>query len=276
MMTATSPIARKDNAPSDFDLPILFEDDGYEEMGESLAHSETEAIVRFGLMAHLHDRPELVVLSDMNLHYHPLERAAYVSPDVMVVQPTRAIEGDLASYRVGEDGPMPILTVEVLSKRTYQQQDLAKKMEVYRRKGVAEYIVVDITQRFLKEGIQLRRRRKNGKWVVHQDEDRGVTSELGFRVRIMPDGAVRVFDVPTGRGYPRPEEADLEAAARLDAERARDRAEARAARQAKARRKAEERALASAQKLAELEARNAQLREQLRRLGHPQSNGDSH
>lgn len=268
-LTATAPHRLTESVESEFDLPILFEDDGYEEMGESLAHSDTEAIIRFGLKAHLLERPELSVLSDMNLHYHRLERTAYVSPDVMVVEPSHPLEIDLASYRVGEDGPMPMLTVEVLSKRTYQQQDLAKKMEVYRRKGVAEYIVVDVTHRFLKEGIQLRRRRRNGTWMVLRDEDGGITSNLGFRIRIMADGAVRVFNSATERGYPRPEEAESEAAARLRAERERDRAEARAARQARARAKAEA-------KSEDMAAENAKLREQLRRLSQPPSNGDSH
>jgi Uma2 family endonuclease len=210
------------------DMPVLFEDEGYEERGESLPHSMTEAIVRFGLMAHLRGRPDLVVLSDMNLHYHPLNRESYVSPDVMVVRPDGPLNEELSSYRVGIHGPMPILTVEVLSRRTYQQGDLHDKADVYRQNGVAEYILIDVTGRFLRERLQLRRLQPDGAWAIFQDADGGVTSDLGFRIRIAPDRQARVSDVRTGRAYPRPEEAADEADARLAAEEARIAAERRA------------------------------------------------
>jgi Uma2 family endonuclease len=261
------------------DMPVLFEDEGYEEMGESIPHSTTEAIVRFGLMAHLRGRPDLVVLPDMNLHYHPLKREPYVSPDVMVVRPDRPLSEELASYRVGVDGPMPILTVEVLSRRTYQQGDLHDKADVYRQNGVAEYVLIDVTGRYLHERLQLRRLQPDGAWAIFQDADGGVTSDLGFRIRIAPDRRPRVFDVATGRAYPRPEEA-------ADVADARDAAERRAVEEARARAAAEDlAALASAaraaaeaereaaeQRAAAAEAELARLRELLARRDGPSTN----
>jgi len=212
------------------DMPVMFEDEGYEEMGESLPHSTSEAIIRFGLMAHLRRQPELEVLSDMNLHYHPLKRKAYVSPDVMVVQPKHPHRPDRTSYRVGKDGAMPTLIVEILSKRTHQQGDLTLKPEIYAENGVAEYILVDVTGQFLPKLLELRKLQTNGKWSVKRDSDGGVTSNLGFRIRRMADGQVRLFDVHTGNSYPRPDEAADEAEARQDAEQRANIAEAEVAR----------------------------------------------
>lgn len=238
------------------DMPVLFEDEGYEEMGESLPHSTTEAIVRFGLMAHLRGRPDLAVLPDMNLHYHPLNQRAYVSPDVMVVRPYAPLDRDLSYYRLGVDGPMPILTVEVLSQRSYQQGDLHDKAEVYRLNGVAEYILIDVTGRFLRERLQLRRLQPDGAWAIFQDADGGVTSDLGFRIDIAPDRQARVFDAATGRGYPRPEEAANEADAREAAER-------RAADATAGRATAEEGRAAAERRAEAAEAELARLRELL-------------
>jgi colicin import membrane protein len=261
------------------DMPVLFEDEGYEEMGESLPHSTTEAIIRFGLMAHLRGRPDLVVLSDMNLHYHPLKREPYVSPDVMVVRPDRPLSEDLSSYRVGTDGPMPILTVEVLSRRTYQQGDLHDKADVYRQNGVAEYVLIDVTGRYLKERLQLWQLQPDETWKVCQDADGGVTSDLGFRVRIAPDRRPRVSDSRTGKAYPRPEEAADVADARDEAERraaeeaeARAAAEGRAAEEAQARAAAEERAEREAAAREAAEAELAKLRELLARRDGPSTN----
>ena len=247
------------------DMPVLFEDEGYEEMGESLRTARPGDDVRFGLMAHLRGRPDLVILSDMNLHYHPLKREPYVSPDVMVVRPDRPLSEELSSYRVGVDGPMPILTVEVLSRRTYQQGDLHDKADVYRQNGVAEYILIDVTGRYLHERLQLRRLQPDGAWAIFQDADGGVTSDLGFRIRIAPDRQARVFDVRTGRAYPRPQEAADEADAREIAER-------RATQEAQARASAEDRAAAESgareaaeQRAAAAEAELERLREQLAR-----------
>ena len=78
--------------------------------------------------------------------------------------------------------------------------------------------------------LELRKLQTNGKWSVKRDSDGGVTSNLGFRIRRMADGQVRLFDVHTGNSYPRPDEAADEAEARQDAEQRANIAEAEVAR----------------------------------------------
>lgn len=188
------------------DLPVMYEDEGQEEMGDSLPHTTTEAILRFGLMAHLAGRPGLGVLANMNLYYHRVDRWAYVSPDVMVVAPPAPLPRTLTSYRIGEQGPAPELTAEVLSRRSAQQGDLTLKPEIYARLGIREYVLVDVTGQFLSERLLLRTLDGDGSWIDHRDQGRGILSRLGFRLVIDADGDLRVIDETTGHRYSRPDE----------------------------------------------------------------------
>lgn len=253
------------------DLPVLYEDEGYEEMGEHTVHTLTDDIIRLGLESHLARRPNHHIFSNLNLHYHPIDREAYVSPDEMVVvaelppdlvlSPT---EG-MGSYRVGETGPAPMLIVEVLSKRTYQQQDISPtgKPVIYAELGVPEYILVDVTGQFLPQRLLLKRLNpevldEEGRptWQDEQDADGGVTSQLGFRLIIEDDGHVRVLDAVSGRRHLRP----------LEVEAARRQAEQRAAEEEAARRQAEQRAEEEAATRQALEEELARMQAELDQL----------
>jgi Uma2 family endonuclease len=126
-------------------MPVLFEDEGQEEMGETQPHTAAVQILLAGLIAHLAAQPRYQVFSDLNVYYHPVKRWAYVSPDVMVVIPFQRLPEELTSYRIGVQGPAPVLTIEVLSRRSFQQQDLTNKADIYAMHGVAEYVVFDPT-----------------------------------------------------------------------------------------------------------------------------------
>jgi Uma2 family endonuclease len=203
------------NGPPIFavDIPIVYEDEGQERMGDTLFHYTTEAILYFGIMSHLEGRQGFQALPNMNLYYHPIDRSAYVSPDVMVVQPFQPVPEDLRTYRIGEQGPAPLLTIEVLSRRTFQQGDLTIKPQIYADMGVAEYILVDVTADFLPERLQIRRLDPDKLWTMDRDRDGGVTSVLGFRILIEADDKVRVLNAQTGHGYARPHEAESAAKA---------------------------------------------------------------
>jgi Uma2 family endonuclease len=227
------------------DLPILYEDEGQEDMGDSDIHTRTCDILFYGLEFHLAAQPQHRVFLNLNLHYSPVKPDAYLSPDIMAVTPSRPLPGDVASYRINVDGPAPFLVMEVLSERTFQQKDLTKKPRIYAGIGCAEYILVDVTGRFLRQRMRLKQRQPNGSWLNLQDLDGGVTSQFGFRLVIEADGHVRVIDTATGKRYLRPGEAQT-AADRLAAEtRVRRKAE-------RAVRKAEERVRALEEELAQL------------------------
>jgi Uma2 family endonuclease len=128
------------------DLPVMYEDEGQDEMGETDIHWRCCEILRNGLIAHLGGQQKpFRVFSDLNVYYHPLDRGAYVSPDVCAVFPANPLPLNVTSYRIGKDGPAPIICMEVMSHRSAQQQDLGNKLAIYAELGVQEYIVVDVT-----------------------------------------------------------------------------------------------------------------------------------
>ncbi len=195
------------------DIPILYEDEEEGDMGESNPHVDACAILHICLKAHLAGRPEYRVFANMNCYYRkgPLYPKTgslpYVSPDAMVVKPSRDLGEDVTSYEISRDGPAPLLVGEVLSERSAQQRDLSQKLTIYAKLGVAEYLLVDTSGRFLPQRLLLKRLQPDRTWKDEQDPDGGVTSQLGFRVIIDTDGRLRVVDAATGKRYIRPDEA---------------------------------------------------------------------
>jgi Uma2 family endonuclease len=189
------------------DIPVIYEDEGQEEMGESPIHVDSDEILHNGIRDHLADRPQYRVFSNLNVYYHPTKRRAYFSADTAVFAPTRKLSERMRSYRIGTHGPAPLCTIEVLSQRSFQQTDLTKKPEIYADLRIPEYVLVDVPGHFLPDRLMLKRLRPDGTWSDVQDNDGGVTSSLGFRLIIEPDGKLRVVNAATGRCYVRPDEA---------------------------------------------------------------------
>jgi Uma2 family endonuclease len=177
------------------------------EMGESTIHTITAGILLYGLSFHFAALTGYRVFGNLNLYYLGEDPTDYVSPDVMVVRPQRPLPVQLLSYRIGEHGPAPVMVGEVLSFRTWQQGDLARKPMIYSDIGVEEYILADVTGEMLEQRLLLLRRQRKGGWRDEQDADGGITSRLGFRILLEGDGQLRVIDAKTGKRYARPEEA---------------------------------------------------------------------
>jgi Uma2 family endonuclease len=191
------------------DMPVLFEDEGQEQMGESFAHTQAAHTIYSGVQGHLTGKQQTGyrAFADLDLYYHPTQRWAYLSPDVMVVRPTRHLDATTSFYRIGADGPAPLLVVEVLSRRSVQQQDLTLKPTIYAQLGVVELLLVDPTGHFLPQKLVLKRLQRDETWADQPEADGGgMRSLLGFTVLLEPDGQVRVVDTQTRRMYPRPEE----------------------------------------------------------------------
>jgi Uma2 family endonuclease len=210
-------------------------------MGESNLHTLICGILLYGLRFHFVKQPTFRVYSNLNVYYSDDDPSAYVSPDLMVVNPLRPLPNDINSYHLGKEGPAPLLVAEVLSYRTYQEGDLSHKPVLYAALGIEEYILVDVTGKLLAKKLLLLRRQADGNWSDEQDADGGVTSRLGFRLVIEADNEVRVINAQTGKLYSRPEEAQAEADGWKDEIKARRKAERTARDQAKARQQAEDR-----------------------------------
>ncbi len=196
-------------------IPIIYEDEGNPQMGDANLHTVNIEILHIGYQVHLEEtRPESQVFSNLNCYYAdgPLHKRTrskpYISADVMIVEPYELLPMDLVSYTIGEHGPAPRHATEVLSKRTARKFDLSKKLVIFAKLGIPEYILVDPTGRYLPQQLLLKRLRRDRTWNDVRDADGGVTSMFGFRVIFEPDGLVRVLDARTGRRYIRPREAE--------------------------------------------------------------------
>jgi len=201
--------------PAD-ELPILYQEEEDDGMGEANLHVLWTYTLFHGLQLHLADRPELRVYSNLNVYYrkeplHPETRKRpNVAADTMVVQPFAALPENIDSYTIDKDGPAPLLAAEILSKRTARKRDLKQKLDIYGGLAVAEYLIADPTRRFVPDGLLLKRLQPDRTWSDFRDADGGVTSQLGFRVIMDSDEHLRVIDTTTGWPYPRPHEAGLQ------------------------------------------------------------------
>jgi len=177
-------------------------------MGETVPHTHAAHTAFAGLSAHFADKAEYRVFANLSMYYHPINRSAYISPDVMVVCPSRSLDFDIASYRIGHDGPAPMLVVEVLGRRSLQQQDLTIKPLIYAQLGVKELLFIDTTGQFLPERLQLRRLQlRDETWMeLPQGENGQITSAFGFSVMVEPDKKVRFSNPSLKQPYPRLEE----------------------------------------------------------------------
>ena len=222
-------------------IPIIYEDEEEDDMGQSFLHMMAIHILFACLEAHLRVRwPQLRFFADMNCYYledppHPRTGSKpYISADIMIVEPYRPLPRSQVSYTIGEDGPAPRVAIEVLSPSTADHRDLDEKVILYSELRVREYILVDLSAELLADMLLLKRRQPDGAWLDERpDNHRGVTSELGFRLIIDEFGNPAVFDVETGNRYPQPHEAGYA----LEAQR---RAEEKAQAEAESRRQAEE------------------------------------
>ncbi len=215
MKTVLRPVVN-DLPPIFKDIPIIYEDDEFEEilMGENWDHYQAGNILFNCISAHLkRNFEDRRACCNLNCYYRngpkseKSGRKPYFTPDVMVIE-SRQSTGDLKSYTIGKDGPPPIFVCEILSQLSGTIRDPIQKPEIYAKLGIAEYLLVDELGKFLPQPLLLKKLREDRTWEDSLDEDGGVTSRLGFRV--IHDGQIRVLDAATGRPYIRPGEAEEE------------------------------------------------------------------
>ena len=195
------------------------------------------------------------------------------SPDVSVVHDLRD-PTPLDSLAFEKEGVRPSLVVEVVSPLSarVRQTDLDKKVKLYQRVGIPEYLIVDTStrkrasRRYTLLGYRLDATRRYQP-IEPDAQGRLLAETIGVLFQIAPSGdRVLLFEAATGRRLLNLEE-QTERADR-ETERA-DREAERSAREAEARKTAEEEAAREAEARAAAEAENARLREEIERLrGH--------
>ncbi|HSF39567.1 MAG TPA: Uma2 family endonuclease [Thermoanaerobaculia bacterium] len=171
--------------------------------------------------------PDVYVSGNLFLYYREGDPGARVAPDVFVAFGVG--KGERRSYRIWEEGRVPVLAFEIASQEGWQEL-LDKKKDLYERIGVDEYIVFDPDGEFIQPRLQGFRLEKGRYWPIPLESGGSLVSQT-TGLRIQPEGTnLRLIDLATGERYPWAEE---EREARM-------RAEQQAARESAARRAAEE------------------------------------
>jgi Uma2 family endonuclease len=224
-------------------------------VGQSGPHHKLLHLLVSLLTSYYASRDDVYVASDMKMLWG-IPGLSEPAPDVAVIPGVRDKDADRDSFDVVEEGTQPCLIVEVVSSKDAEtrRNDYDKKVEIYQRAGIAEYLILDpptvhTRGRLLLTGYRLG---PDGRYrQIEPDAERGLlslTTKLLFGVEA--DGrTLRVIDTATGERLLTNEEIK---AAHIRETEARKAAEERAYREAEARKAAE--------------AENARLRSELERL----------
>lgn len=215
-------------------------------------HNDAVLEIASLLRHHFSATPDVTVFRDM---LHLLGPGLPTpGPDVSVVRGLPELKRERFSLDVEKDGVRPCLIVEVVSPDDplIRRADLEDKVEVYKRAGVQEHVIVDWTLRNFRFRLIGYRLDSSGRYQPIQPDAEGrVLSETtGIWFQVSPDGErVYLFEYPTGRRLLNLEEQ-----------------EERANREANARKAAERKALRETEARKAAEAEVERLRSELERL----------
>jgi hypothetical protein len=114
-----------------------------DEVTQSRPHAKAVTSLNDLLERHFDGAPDVQVLFDMKIVWD-LPGLPNPSPDIMVVRGAREDEGR-SIFDVVEEGVLPCLILEVVSysDAAMYKNDHEKKVEIYQRVGIPEYLIVD-------------------------------------------------------------------------------------------------------------------------------------
>lgn len=229
-------------------IPLTAEDYLNPRVGDHLTQGDRHVVVSFTLYDMLKRRYEakadVLVSCDLKIRWG-MRHLRSPAPDVAVIPGVRDKDRDRKSFHVGAEKARPCLVIEVVSADAEGDErwlaDYKKKVEIYRRAGVPEYVIVD-PQRYLREphlrltGYRLDAR---GRYRLIEPDAQGrlLSETTGLWFAIAPNRKDPwLIDAATGERLLSSSE---ERAARQAAEERATVAEERATREAEARREAE-------------------------------------
>ena len=182
--------------------------------GQPMADNDRQAEVMIDLRHALRTRyaaePDVYVSTNLFIYYREGDPGARVAPDAFVVfgVPKRKRR----SYRIWEEGQVPVLAFEIASQEAPQEL-LNKKKNLYERIGIEEYVVFDPDAEFIHPALQGFRLENGRYWPIPLEPDGSLMSRT-TGLRIQPEGtSLRLTDVATGKRYPWAEESEARAQA---------------------------------------------------------------
>lgn len=199
-------VKRSDGRLELLELPLtpeLYLDPEFDDkMVQGSWHSRTCIEIYARLAQHLASRPDVEVYFDLKHSFGPQLSAP--APDISVVpgSPDR----NLMSFSLEEHGVVPSLVIEVVSpmSRRIRETDLTRKVKLYEKVGIAEYVIVDTPNRRNPRFHTLLGYRLDASRLYQpiplDGEGRLLSESAGVRFQVSPiDERVLIFDSESGR-----------------------------------------------------------------------------
>jgi len=169
------------------------------------------------LKRHFDSREDIKVTGDLKMIWG-IPKLREPSPDVAIIPKIRDKRKERESFNVQQEGTRPCLIIEVVSSKDAEtrRNDYEKKVEIYERAGIPEYLICDPPTRFTKDlllltGYYLGR---DGKYRRIEPDERGFlhseTTDLLFGIA-EDRRTLLVIDAITGERLLADEEATQEA-----------------------------------------------------------------
>ncbi len=165
------------------------------------------------LRGHFESRDDVLVAGDMKIFWG-IPGLANPAPDIAVIPGVRQKDDpDRGSFDVLKEGARPSLIIEVVSSldSEVRRNDYEKKVEIYRKAGVAEYLILDPPTSATKGLLLLTGYRlgSDGRYRrIEPDSEGHLLSETtALRFGVEEDGkTLAILNAETGERLPSPDE----------------------------------------------------------------------
>jgi Uma2 family endonuclease len=209
----------------DEQIPLTPEDLLAPQLGDQVTQSDRHLELMIWLFRllkrHFDSREDIQVVGDMKMIWG-IPKLLEPSPDVAVIPKIRDRNKERESFDVQKEGTRPCLIVEVVSSKDAEtrRNDYEKKVEIYERARIPEYLICDPPTRFTRGRLLLTGHRlgADGRYRSIEPDDRGffLSETTGLLFGIARDGRTPlVVDAATDKRLLTAEEAAREAEAEI-------------------------------------------------------------
>jgi Uma2 family endonuclease len=172
-----------------------FPDEDGRPMGDTDFHNEALVLLKQALEDFL-SSGGWYVASNLIFYWDYADPHQRRDPDILVARGVGSHRR--RSYRLWEEGTLPCVLMEVVSRKTWRV-DIGPKREQYERLGIPEYFIFDPEGRYIHPPLQGFRLRKGAYAPIKRAADGCLTSQqLGLALRI-EEAMLRLIDRKTGQ-----------------------------------------------------------------------------
>lgn len=175
-----------------------------DEVTQSDQHFQLMRLLADLLERHFDSRQDVKVVGDLKMLWG-IPGLPGPAPDVAVIPRVRDRERDRSSFDVRQEGTRPCLVIEVVSSTDAEtrRNDYEKKVPIYERAGIPEYLILDPPTGFTQDRLLLTGYRlgADGRYRRIEPDDRGslLSATTGLLFGVAGDGrTLVVIDAATG------------------------------------------------------------------------------